>query len=126
MGLFDAFRQVHAESPGRVMMIQLNNAKSGMASMSESVRGQVLFDFTDKREELLGRLVNMTPEGELKTGSDLQLAGNRLLKTAPLEGYPLLLAGLWLESGRRPGPQAYTVHKFLDEVAAEMGGSSRL
>ena len=125
MGLFDAFKQVHAEGPGRVMMIQLNKAKSSMASMSESTRGQVLMDFTDKREDLLKRLVNMTPEGELKTGLDLQVAGNRLLKTAPLEGYPLLLVGMWLESGRRPGAEAYTVHNFLDEVATEMGGSTR-
>ena len=125
MGLFDAFKQVQAEGPGRVMMIQLNKAKTSMSSMNETMRGKVLLDFTDKREGLLMRLVNMTPDGEVKAGLDLQVAGNRLLKSAPLEGYPLLLVGMWLESGRRPGAEAYTVHNFLDEVATEMGGSKR-
>jgi len=122
MGIFDSFKQANAESPGRVMMSQLRNAQQEMASMSERVRGQVVMDFREKRKSIISRLSNMTKEGILKTGKDFQVAGNKLRRTVPVEGYPLLLVGMWLESGYRPGMDAAAVHKFLDDIATEVGG----
>jgi len=123
MGLFDSFKQASAESPGRVMLIQLETARERMAAMTDAIQEQILADFFQKREKILTRLSNMTTEGILKTGKDLQIAGNKLIRTIPVEGYPLLLVGMWLESGYRPGRPAAEVHHFLDNVAMQMGGS---
>lgn len=124
MGLFDSFRQASAESAGRVMVGQLEAAKQKMELMTYAMRDQVLADFCQKRENIIPRLSNMTTDGVLKTGIDFQIAGNKLIRTVPVEGYPLLLVGMWLESGYRPGAPAAAVHHLLDTVAMEMGGSS--
>lgn len=124
MGIFDSFKQASAESPGRVMLIQLETAKKKMEGMSDAIQNQILADFFQKRETIIPRLSNMTTEGILKTGKDLQIAGNKLIRSIPVEGYPLLLVGIWLESGYRPGTPAAEVHYFLDNVAMEMGGTS--
>ncbi len=123
MGIFDSFKQAKAESPGRVMMIFLKDAVPAMASMNDAMREQILRDFCGKRENLLPRLSNMTIEGLLKTSKDFTVAGNRLKRAAPLDGYPLLLTGMWLESRYRPGEDAASVHKYLNALALEHGGS---
>lgn len=124
MGLFDSFKQAAAESPGRVMLIQLESAREKISVMPNAMREQILTDFLQKRESIIARLANMTNEGILKTGKDLQIAGNKMIRTIPAEGYPLLLVGMWLESGYRPGTSAAEVYKFLDSVAMQMGGTS--
>jgi hypothetical protein len=126
MGIFDSFKQANAESPGRVMMMQLQSAQQKMGIMNEAMRGQVLADFFHRRENIIPRLSNMTTEGAQKTGKDFQIAGNKLIRTSPVDGYPLLLVGMWLESGYRPGESAAAVHHFLDTVAMDMGGMSSL
>jgi hypothetical protein len=124
MGLFDSFKQAAAESPGRVMVIQLDTAREKIGVMSDAIQEQILADFFQKRENIIARLSNMTNEGILKTGKDLQIAGNKLIRTIPVDGYPLLLVGMWLESGYRPGRPPAEVHLFLDNLAMDMGGSS--
>jgi len=123
MGFFDSLRQASSESPGRVMKIFLKSAIPEIALMNNSTRGDVLRKFCEKREGLLSELSNMTIEGVLKTSKNFTVAGNRLKKTAPVEGYPLLLTGLWLESRYRPGPDAAEVQSYLDELAQQQGGS---
>jgi len=124
MGLFDSFKQSAAESPGRVMLFQLESAREKMGLMTAATQEKILTDFFQKRESIISRLPNMTNDGILKTGKDLQIAGNKLIRTIPVEGYPLLLVGMWVESGYRPGTPAAEVHHFLDNVARQMGGSS--
>lgn len=124
MGLFDAFKQASAEGPGRVMKIQLEDAKQKIETLGLNLRRQVLQDFCQKRENLIPGIFNMTTEGLLKTGMDYQRAGNKLMRTAPIEGLPLLLVGMWLESRRRPGAAAEEVQDFLDSLAINLGGSS--
>lgn len=106
------------------MMIFLTDAERAMASMSGNLRGQILRDFCGKREALLPRISNMTTEGLLKTSRDLTVAGNKLKKTTPLDGYPLLLTGMWLESRYRPGQNSAIVHETLDNLALEHGGTA--
>jgi hypothetical protein len=55
---------------------------------------------------------------------DKTTLGHYWIRTTPVEGYPLLLVGMWLESGYRPGRPAAEVHLFLDNLAMDMGGSS--
>lgn len=124
MGIFDSFKQASAESPGRVMLMQLESAQQKMGIMNNAVRGEILADFFHRRENIIPRLSNMTMEGIHKSGKDFQIAGNKLIRTSPVEGYPLLLVGMWLESGYRPGESAGAVYHFLNTVAMEMGGSS--
>lgn len=123
MGLFDLFKQASAESAGRVMMMFLQDAEQNMAAMTPVMRNQIVADFCEKRESLIPRLANMTTDGLLKTGKDFQVAGNKLKKAAPIEGYPLLLVGMWLESANRPGIDAARVHSHLDDMATQNGGS---
>ncbi len=106
------------------MKQQLESAQQKMGNMTEAMRGQILADFFHRRENIIPRLSNMTTEGTQKAGVDFQIAGNKLIRTSPTEGYPLLLVGMWLESGYRPGEAAAVVHHFLDSVAMEMGGTS--
>jgi hypothetical protein len=68
MGLFDSFKQAAAESPGRVMVIQLDTAREKIGVMSDAIQEQILADFFQKRENIIARLSNMTNEGILKTG----------------------------------------------------------
>ena len=126
MGLFDMLKQASAESPGRVMHIQLETAKQIMEVMSDAMQREILADFTQRRETIISRLSNMTTEGALKTAKDMQIAGNKLIRSTPADGYPLLLVGMWLESGYRPGRAAAEVHYFLNNAAIEMGGSPNL
>ena len=113
MGLFDSIKQAVAESPGRVSKIFLEEAQQAMNQMSEADRRRVLSAFLDKRGETWKRVSNMTVEGGLKMAREFQVAGNKLKKSAPIEGYPLLLVGLWLETYYRPGVDAYEVHDYL-------------
>jgi len=123
MGLFDSLRQVAAESAGRVMMQFYKGAREEMAAMNESVRNKIVTSYCAKREDLILGLSNMTEDGIRKTGQDYQKAGNKLKRTSPAEGLPLLLLGLWLESSARPGPDAANVFLMLDNLAIQNGGS---
>lgn len=116
MGFFDAFKQVAAEGPGRVNMIFLKEVTEAMATMNEASRNRVLVAFCEKRNEQRNRLSNMSTDGILKTARGFQVAGNKLKKASPVDGYPLLMVGLWLESGYRPGIDAATVNEYLDAM----------
>ena len=124
MGFFDSLRQASAESAGRVMKMQLDEAEQGFDAMTPAVRRQVLQDFCQRREAIMSRLSKMTRDGVMKIGIDFQVAGNKLKKSAPAEGYPLLMTGMWLESRHRPGPDAVFVHTFLEQLATRLGGTS--
>ena len=113
MGLFDSIKQAVAESPGRVSKIFLEEAQQAMNQMSETNRRRVLLAFLDKRDEVSGKISNMTEDGGLRMAREFQVAGNKLKKSSPLEGYPLLLVGLWLETYYRPGVDAYEVYDYL-------------
>jgi hypothetical protein len=124
MGLFDSFRQAAGESPGRVLLSTVESAREQMAGLSQRDKSLILQAFVEKREALITRRENITLAGVLHTSMDLQRAGNKLKKTSPLEGYPLLLAGVWLESKYRPGQAAVTAHEFLEDIALSFGGTA--
>ena len=123
MGLFDLFKQASGERAGRVMVLMMQAAERNFEAMTPTMRLQIVKDFCEKRENLISRLPNMTTEGRLKTGYDFQVAGNKLKEASPIEGYPLLLVGMWLESANRPGIHAEALHDHLDNLATMNGGS---
>lgn len=121
MGLFDDFKRSLAESPGRILLIQLQETQQKLAQLSATVSNAALLGFVNKRERILPELDNMTSIGRIQMGKSLQAQARKTIDLNIAEGYALWLAGAWLESMERPGLEAAKVHHFLN-VAAEGGG----
>ena len=116
MGLFGDFKKSLAESAGRIIFSQLADTQQKMAGLPEHIRTAALLGFAKKRKLLLEQLDNWTSDGRIEMGKTLQSKARETLNMNVAEGYALWLAGAWLESMERPGPDAAKAHDFLEEV----------
>lgn len=123
MGMFGDLMQSLSESPGRILWTQLADTQQKMARLAPTVRTAALLGFVKKREALISQLDNMTQDGRIKLGKDLQSEARRTLDMNVSEGYALWLTGAWLESMNRPGIEAAKTVQFLEEVAQQGGGT---
>ena len=123
MGMFGDFKKSLAESPGRILWTQLQDAQQKMSRLSEPVCTAALLGFVQKRERLIPALDNMTRDGRLSMAQTLQRTARQTLDLNVAEGYALWMAGAWLESMDRPGIDAARTHEFLDTTARAGGGS---
>jgi hypothetical protein len=122
--MFDDFKRSLSESAGRILWSQLADTQQKMARLSEPVRTAALLGFLHKRDKLVDMLDNMTSDGRIEVGKNLQSKARATLDLNVAEGYALWLTGAWLESMDRPGLDAAKTHEFLDRVARESGGRS--
>ena len=67
----------------------------------------------DKKRELSYELDNITPNGAIKIGIQLQKKGLQTIDINITEGYAIWFTGLWLESMCRPGDDAKAVHESM-------------
>lgn len=122
MGMFSDFKQSLSESSGRILWSQLADTQQKMARLPEHIRTAALMGFLTKRDKLIDALDNMTGDGRIALGKELQSKARSTFDMNLAEGYALWLTGAWLESMDRPGLEAARTHEFLDQVARESGG----
>lgn len=123
MGFFDDLKQSLSESPGRILWAQLADTQQKMARLAPSICNAALLGYVKKREALIGQIDNMTQDGRIKLGRQLQTEAKRVLDMNVSEGYALWLTGAWLESMNRPGLDAARTVQLLEDVAQEGGGT---
>ena len=123
MGMFGDFKKSMSESAGRILWSQLADTQQKMARLSEPVRTNALLGFVHKRDRLIDLLDNMTSDGRIAMGKQLQSKARETLDLNVSEGYALWLTGAWLESMDRPGLEAARTHEVLDQAALSGGGS---
>ena len=117
MGIFGDFKKSLSESPGRILLSQLKDTEEKLFKLSDPIAKTVLIGFAKKRQLLLVSLNNWTSDGCIQMGKTLQTQARQTLDMNVSEGYALWLAGAWLESMNRPGPEAAQVHKELNMLA---------
>lgn len=122
MGMFGDFKKSMSESAGRILWSQLADTQQKMARLSEQVRTTALLGFAQRRDRLIDQLDNMTSDGRITMGKQLQAKARETLDLNVSEGYALWLTGAWLESMDRPGIDAARTHEFLDQAALAGGG----
>lgn len=122
MGLFDDFKKSLAESPGRILWMQLQDTQQKMARLNPEICASALVGFVNMRDHLIPKLDNMTKDGQLKTAKQIQDNARETLDMNVGKGYALWLTGAWLESLNRPGIEAAKVCDFLDQTATSNSG----
>ena len=122
MGLFGDFKKSLSESPGRILLGQLQDTQQKMARLNPDISANALAGFVAIRDHLIPTLDNMTQEGKLRTAKQIQDNARQTLDLDVGKGYALWLTGAWLESMNRPGIEAAKVCDFLDQTAVAGGG----
>lgn len=122
MGLFGDFKKSLSESPGRILLGQLQDTQQKMARLNPDISANALAGFVAMRDHLIPTLDNMTQEGKLRTAKQIQDNARQTLDLDVGKGYPLWLTGAWLESMNRLGIEAAKVCDFLDQTAVAGGG----
>ena len=113
MGLFSDLKKNWQESPGRVLLIQLQRHAPRFQNLPVHIKRASILSFISRKNKILKDLDNMTPEGAIKTGIQLQRDGLETIDFNISEGYAIWFTGVWLESMFRPGNEARTAHETM-------------
>ena len=113
MGIFDGFKKSLEESPGRVMLQLLHSHAPKFQNLPQHIEMAAIQSHLDKKRELSYELDNITPNGAIKIGIQLQKKGLQTIDINITEGYAIWFTGLWLESMCRPGDDAKAVHESM-------------
>jgi hypothetical protein len=120
MGLFGDFKQSLSESAGRILWDQLQDTQRKLANLPDQVRADALMKFVSGRAALLPQLDNMSTDGKIKIGIELQKRARATFDLNMAAGYGYWLTGAWIESMVRPGLQAAQTFDYLDGLAEEL------
>ena len=117
MGLIDDFRRAITGSPGRVLLMQMENKIRLLGCANGEVLANSIMKFIELREISVAKLANMTSQGRIKMGIKLQRMGNGKFDFDIAEGFAFWATGAWIESQERPGHEAREVFNTLNSLA---------
>jgi hypothetical protein len=113
MGLFNDLKKSLQESPGRVMLQMLQNRAPKFKQYPDHIRKAAIESHLARKQFLLSEMDNVTPEGAIKIGIQLQKKGLQTIDFNVSEGYGIWFTGLWIESMHRSGEDARVVYDSM-------------
>ena len=119
MGLLGDFKKNWQESPGRVLLMQIKRHAPRFQQHPAHIKKAAILSHIKRRNQIFHELDNMTVDGAIKTGIQLQKDGLETIDFNVAEGYAIWFTGVWLESMFRPGNEAKTAHETMLILAEE-------